>query len=418
MPKLYQIGYFDDSQGPGGTTRYLRELLSGLPRAEFEPVFFAPETRPWHDELRGLGVEVVTLHPALPSDEGVPDAESEVNPRGTTTQSWKAHLPPAVSWSLGLVRETRRLERLFRKRPVDLLHTNNCGAEPAPIAAKRAGVPVVLGTWHVDSTYDLDGERTAWRYRKLERVSMLSLDHAIAVSAATGEDWLRRCSLGEAYRRRLTVVHNGVEPERLRRRWPRSEAKAVLGLAPDAPVLGSLGRLDPAKGYTYLIQALPQVLAEFPQARVVIGGRGPLRDSLEAEARANGTAHAIHWAGFLTEIRDVLEALDLYVQPSLCEALPLGVLEAMAAGLPVVGANVGGMAEAISEGVTGSVIPARDSASLAKAINYWLSDLTRCEVAGAASATRVQEYFSRERMQSETVAVYRALLQFRPQPSS
>src|SRR6185436_19034973 len=152
--------------------------------------------------------------------------------------------PEVLAWTVGLATEVAGLVSLFRRHPVDLLHSNNAGAEAAPLAAKIAGVPRILATWHVDSTYDLRDERAGLRYRLLEAASMRCLDRAIAVSACTKANWCDRCHLGSAWLSRVSVIHNGIDQSRLRRESGPGEAKRALDIDPDVPVIGSVGRLE------------------------------------------------------------------------------------------------------------------------------------------------------------------------------
>lgn len=408
------IGYYDDGASRGGTTRYLMELLEALDRQRFQPVFFAPQERDWHADLRALDVEVVTLRAATRGDAPT-GAVPSLSPAGPPGAGKRCFRPPAgLAWSAGVALELRRLERLFRQRPVDLLHSNNTGAEVAPIAARLAGIPRVLGTWHVDSTYDLAGSRGALRYRLLERASMLALHRAIAVSEATRQDWLVRCRLGARYEGRVIVIHNGIAPERVERQQPREAARARFNLPTAAVVVGSLGRLDPAKGYEYLIRALPEIVRAEPRALVAIAGRGPLETELRELARHRGVESAVRFLGFVANVREALECMDIYVQPSLCEAHPLSLLEAGAMGLPLVVSAVGGMPESIEEGRTGCVVPARDPAALARALIPLLQDRPQREAMGQHARAKSLAEFTRDRMVARTVAVYDEMLRTPP----
>jgi glycosyltransferase involved in cell wall biosynthesis len=398
------IGLIDDSVSPGGTTRYLSNLISGLDRDEFDLVLFAPSPQSWHLELESSGVRIVTLQPAASVAP-----TSAVQEEGPPLRPRRFRAPKSVAWWMGLLKEILRLRRLFKLYPVNLLHTNNAGAEPAPIAARLAGVPIVLATWHVDSTYDLDGTRSGLRYRLLEMVCMRCLHHAISVSHATAVDWLRRCHLPASYRRKLTVIHNGIPVESLRRRVPLAEAKAAAGLG-GRLVIGSLGRLEPAKGYEYLIRALPAVVAAYPQTLVRIAGRGALQSGLTDLARSLGVEKHLEFTGFNADIQSFLETLDIYVQPSLCEALPMSILEACAVGMPVIASEVGGVAECVRHGRTGLVVPPRDSQALSQAIAALAQDPPLRDTMTLEAEALMSQQFRRETMVEKTLAVYRALL--------
>jgi glycosyltransferase involved in cell wall biosynthesis len=402
----YTIGYFDDGSGHGGTTRYLMELLQGLDRTVFHPVYFGFRPAWWHPQLVARNVEIVLLEPdapVVPSSPPAPSANATPAPRK------KRRLPESVAWWLGLTHDARELIRLFKKRPVDLLHSNNAGAELAPVAARWAGIPRILATWHVESDYDF-GKNVSFRTRWLERRCMKSLDHAVAPAEHTKQDWIRRCNLGPDYERRVTVMHYGVSEDRLVRRRSIPEARAALEIPQDAVVIGSLGRLEPAKGYEYLIQAMPEILRHEPRALFVIGGRGYLENDLRQRAAQAGLSNALRFIGFLPEIRDLLECLDVYIQPSLCEVTPMSLLEAGGMSVPLAGSDVGGVSEIIEHQSNGLLFPPRDPARLASALLTMLGDAERRAVMGRAARRKVEQSFHLATMIDRTQALYQEML--------
>jgi glycosyltransferase involved in cell wall biosynthesis len=420
-PRPAIIGYYDDSQGAGGTTRYLLELLEGLDRREFQPVFLAPAWRPWQRAMLERGVDVVTPAGRIAAGAGEPPASSASTsstqaassasaPESTTSGHRRLPLPKSVTWAAGHLRELGTLVRLFCSVPLDLVHSNNAGAELAPVAARLAGVPRVLATWHVHSDYDLDLIHQGLNYRLLEIACMRSLDRAIAVSQATKLDWIERCRLGPHYAPRVAVIHNGVVIQRLARRRPHAEARAAFGLPPDALVLGGVGKLAPIKGFDVLLRALPAAFQRAPELHVVLAGAGPQREELLELARAGGFADQVHLVGFVSDVREVLEALDIYVQPSRREAHPLALLEAGALGLPTIASTAGGMPETIVEGETGLLVPVEDVQALAAALVTLVGDAALRERLGHAAKARVATEFTHERMVARTVSVYREML--------
>lgn len=394
------IGFFDDSVGPGGTTRYLLTILAGLDRDRFHPVFFAPTKREWHEEMEKLGVEIVCSADRAPA----PPAEHRPMPAAEQTTG-EVQVPGTLSWSLGTLREMWKLFSLFRRRRVEILHSNNAGAEPAPIAAWLAGIPVVLATLHVDSTYDLDGVRSGTRYRLLEKACMLALTHAISVSSATAEDWITRCALPASYRKLITIIHNGVNPELLQRRRSTAEAKAAAGLS-GRIVVSSMGRLEPAKGYEYLIRALPAVVAREPRILLRIAGKGELLQPLEALARSLQVAEHVSFLGFTADIAGFLECSDIYIQPSLCEALPMAVLEAGAMGIPVIASDVGGVSECIRSAETGIIVPPRAPGEIARSLIEMAGSSEFRERMGTALSTRIRTSFRSDQMVESTLQLY------------
>lgn len=404
---MHILGYYDDSTGHSGTTRYLLELLSTIDRTKYRPVVFSPRPFSWHEQCRELDALVVTG----PAPATVPWTSASQDSADVKQPVPWSELSPIVRArrSLALLRgtqaELKTLKSLFRTHPVDLLHSNNVGEEIAPVAARHSGVPIVVGTLHINPNFDLFRTRTGWAHRWITRRSFAALDLAIAVSERTRDDWQATMTPCPPFR----VIHNGIRADRLSRRRSTEEAKRMIGVAPDALVLGSLGRLDWAKGYGDLIAALPMILKAVPGAMFVHAGRGPLAESLKAQAEAAGVGNAIRWLGFREDVRDVLEASDLYVQPSWCEAHTLSVLEAGAMDLPVVASDVGGHLETLSTDLGGWVVPAKQPERLAEAVVDALHNTHERVRRGKWLGQRVHGYFTNERMVGETLAAYEAL---------
>lgn len=409
---MFTIGYYDDSAGHGGTTQYLVELLSALDRRRFRPVVFSPSPASWHDGVRELGAEVVTGPPGPrpPSTAAPHDPAMPIRPVAAVRPSAIAALRRTVGWHRGLRREIASLAALFRRHPVDLLHSNNVGEEVAPIAARAAALRRVVGTLHVDPSYDLLGAHDAPRHRTLQRRSLAALDLAIAVSASTATMWRAHLGLRPDDPPPMVVIPNGIRIARLVRRQDTAAAKAALGIPATDLVIGSVGRLDYAKGYADLLEALPAVLAAVPQARLVHAGRGPLDEALQREAERLGIADRITWLGFRADVRDLLEAAEVYVQPSWCEAQGLGVLEAAALEVPVVAAAVGGLPETLADGEAGWLVRPRDPAALAASLVDALQHPDRRRHHAAALLTRLHQHYTQDHMVTNTMAQYDRLL--------
>jgi glycosyltransferase involved in cell wall biosynthesis len=312
--------------------------------------------------------------------------------------------------------ECLRLARKFRTRPIELLHTNNTGCEESAVAARLAGIPRVVGTFHVDATYDLEGTRSGLRYRVLEYLSNHCLHKAIAVSEATKANWMGRTRLSA---NRIVTIHNGIDPERFQRRTGRIEARQLLGLpGDDRLILGGVGRLDEAKGFTYLLDGFAELVRDYPNTMLAIAGDGPLRGPLEKQASRLGIADRVRFLGFCRDVQRVYDALDVFVLSSLCEALPYALLEAMATRLPVVGTTVAGVPEVIIQGETGFLVGARDANALAGAIRPLLDSPELRERMGQAGRERVVRHFNEADAVQKTISVYREMLGRRPNGQS
>ena len=401
--RLSAIGYFDDGELRAGTGRYLTEIICALDRTRFHPVFFAPIPRAWHEDLLRLDVEMVygtdTARPApgRTAQTGTNPADRRRRPR----------LPASAAWTLGLLRDTARLSRLFRKRPVDLLHSNNTGAEPAPIAARMARVPRVIGTLHVLPSYDLQGARNGARYRLLEKASMRAMDHIIACCDAARHEWDRRCGLRAD---RVTVIHNGIRVDRVARSHSMAQARSLLELPADAFITASIGNLHRYKGHEFLVRALPALVARHPGILAVIAGTGPAERDLNKLVDELGLGDNVRLLGFCSEVGTLLDAADIYVHPSLVEAFPIAILEAGAAGLAVVATAVGGVPEAIEDGVTGLLAPAGDPAALTRGIGSLVDCERRRMNLGKAARLRVNTLFTTQQMLEKTTELYERML--------
>jgi glycosyltransferase involved in cell wall biosynthesis len=342
-----------------------------------------------------------------------PREETEIEEIASPAESRRAGrsrpaIPEWVKLWAGFGREAFRLADVFRRQPVDLLHTNNAGCEESAVAARLAGVPRVLGTFHVDSTYDLTRTRSGLRHRVLEIVSNHCLHAAIAVSDATSRDWIRRTRLSP---RRVTTIHNGVDPQKCAPTADRAALRRRLGLpAGDAIIVGGVGRLDAAKGFDVLLNAIAVLAPQYPQLRLALAGDGPLRQTLEGQAQRLGIRDRIHFLGFCPNVNDVYGALDIFAMPSRCEALPYALLEAMAAELPAVATCAGGVPEIVAPGETGFLVPIASREALAAALGQLLEDADLRRRMGRAGRARVLAHFSEREMVTRTLELYRRLL--------
>jgi glycosyltransferase involved in cell wall biosynthesis len=176
------------------------------------------------------------------------------------------------------------------------------------------------------------------------------------------------------------------------------------------PVIGTLARLHEQKGHSYLLDAVAQLRREIPDVKALVVGDGELRPSLEQRTQALRLSDSVIFTGTRRDVPEILALLDVFVLPSLWEGLPIALLEAMAAGLPVVATRVGGVPEVVVDGETGLLVPPRDPDALSEAILTLLQDPDLRQKMGQAGQERVREYFSVERMVEETEALYERLL--------
>lgn len=269
----------------------------------------------------------------------------------------------------------RRLLALVRERGFDLIHAHlTYSAVWSALASRQTGVPSITSL-HVSpratrTLTDSRKHRVMTDLRDWLMRAMLNRwsSAVVMVSAALRDDYVARGLRIEKTR----VVHNGIELERFRR--PRAEVRErlerELGVPRDLPVIATVAVLRPRKGIEVLLEAARHV----PNATFVIIGDGPMREEWTAAARAYGIDERIRWAGYRTDVDALLAGFDLFVHPSLDDAFPTVLLEAMAAGLPIVASSVGGIPEIVTPGVTGALVPPGDATALATTIRALLED--------------------------------------------
>jgi glycosyltransferase involved in cell wall biosynthesis len=304
-----------------------------------------------------------------------------------------------------LPQQFRFATHLFRRR-AHIVHAYNFyGNVFAVPAARLAGVPVVIA-----SIRDRGPYLTKAQLRLQREVCRLA-DH-ILVNADAIKEWLAQDGYDAS---KISVIRNGVDVERFAAP-PRGEAlRAELGLPLDAPIVAVVSRLNPLKGLEHFLDAAATVAKRFARARFLIVGEPSIDDpgyldALKAHARRVGVADKVIFTGLRHDVPNVLAGVTVSVMPSLNEGLSNSLLEAMAAGVPVVATRVGGTPEAIAGGVVGLLVPPGDSHALAESISRLLEDPHLAETMGRAARRSIEERFSLDRMVTATERVYVDLL--------
>jgi len=302
------------------------------------------------------------------------------------------------------VRAFVRLTGTLRRLRPRIVHSRNWAAFDAVVAARLAGVPFVIHGEHGREMSDPHG-----RLRRRNRARRL-LAPLVSRFITVSED-LRRWLIQEVRlpAARITTIHNGVDLSRFGD-LERQTARLRIGLSGDAPVVGTVGRLDPVKDQAGLVRAFATVLKAHPGAMLVIAGDGPCRTDLVRLIAELGVADRVRLLGARSDVPTVLAAMDVFVLPSVAEGISNTILEAMASGLPVVATRVGGSPELIEDGVGGALVPAQDPSALAGALTAYLDEPGLRTLHGKCARQRATERFGLERMCDAYAGVYRDLL--------
>jgi glycosyltransferase involved in cell wall biosynthesis len=235
----------------------------------------------------------------------------------------------------------------------------------------------------------------------LGRATARLADRVVAPSRATAAELREDYGVGE-----VAVIANGIAPA------PPAPEPAPRDPAAGAPVVLYAGRLRTRKAVAVLIAAFARLRAEHPAALLILAGDGEQRPALEAQARRLGIAAAVRFLG--AQPRDAMAAryaaADLFCLPSLYEGFPLAILEAMAAGLPVVATAVAGVPEAVDHGVTGLLVPPEDATALARALGELAADPARARRMGEAGRRRVETDFAIPRIAAAYLDLWSGLL--------
>lgn len=197
--------------------------------------------------------------------------------------------------------------------------------------------------------------------------------------------------------RDLTVYQNGTAPQDL---------YDSIGVSPEAPIVGTVGRLITRKGHHDLLEAWPVVLDTHPDAELLLVGDGPERDALAAHAARLGIADSVHFLGTRDDVPALLDALDVFAFPSHFEGLPGAVLEAMAAGLPIVATPVDGTLELLSDGDSGVFVPVQSPSALGRELTELLGDEARARALGESARETAETAFTIEEMVAAFESLY------------
>lgn len=325
----------------------------------------------------------------------------------------------------GLVRTVARLALLMRRERIDLVHANTRRDRlAAELAAVASPTPVVTTLRSPTSAHFYRGPPSAgspgteprhvlerWLHRRTVR-------RVVAISASIRAQWLDTCrSLG--FREDVSIVYPGIDAAAFELEYDETGREALrgeLGLRPGQPVLLNVAHLEPRKGQRWLLEMMPQVLQRFPEAVLLVAGDGPEQAALEAEIARRGLGDRARLLGKRRDVSRLLGLADVFVfssfeLPGVAEAFGIAVLEALAAGKPVVVFDLEPFNEFLEDGVTGRLVEPGSARALAAAVVEILADRERARSMGANARRVATERFDVRRWANELARVYLGVLE-------
>jgi glycosyltransferase involved in cell wall biosynthesis len=364
LPGILQVVL---SLSPGGAERLAIEMSKHIAARGRVSVCCLDEPGAWAAELEGQGIPIVALGRKPGFKPSIATRIGEVARRMDAAVLHCHQFSPFVYGSLAALGNSR----------LRVVYTEHGRLSDAPPSRKRRMVNRLLGRIPA----------------AICAVSTELRAHMIAEGVPAGA---------------VEVVHNGIVPGRASSDRDRRLARDLLSLGPDRFVVGTAARLDPVKDLRTLLEAFA-AFRSATRAALIIVGDGPEREALRQAARDAGVADAVNFLGHRSDVRTLLPAFDLFVNCSRSEGVSLTILEAMAAGLPVVATHVGGNPELVIDNVSGLLVPPGDPASLARAMDRVAADLRLARRLGTAGRQRLVDHFSFDGMMSRYFAIYREM---------
>lgn len=378
-----RVAYIHDTNVYGGVEVFMLLLMKYLDPKRYAPIVVVPGHA---DPLKGSPARLIQQV----EDTGLPLIRLPVR-SGTA--------------GLGLINQIQKTMKVFSDNEFDVIHIHTCrpaGARISTISAWLAGIPALLRTEHGPPL----GVKPLTRFT----VKLLDwmTDLILTVSDATLED---QVAMVHRNRKKLYRSYGGIELDQFNPKHNTREAKARIGLNPDLPVVGSVGRLMPEKGHIHLINAAPRVIEKYGPVNFLLAGEGPLEQDLKKRVEDLRLGKYVHILGtWKRDIRPYREAMDIGVMPSIFEGLGLALLEFMALGVPTVTSSVPCFREVIVDGKSGLIASLNEENSLADKILELLSDPERASIMAQAALARVQSQFSIQRLAGDMMDLYDRIL--------
>ena len=355
----------------------------------------------------------VLVH-GLSLESGMTDLEKKIVEEGIAgakARGVKVILLPALVRSIRPIKDLKALLSLIwfiSKEKPDIVHTHSSkGGILGRLAAKLCGVPHIIHTPHGHVFYGHFGRLASRIFLWVERIFSKFTDRLVALTHGEKDDYIK---LSVCAPEKLLTIHSGVDVQQfLNANGNGLEKRRALGLEPNEAVIGFVGWLLPIKGPDYLLKAMDYIWPEKPETILVMAGKGDLDVDLRAEALRKNVNGKVKFIGWRQDIDELMPVFDMLVLPSLNEGMGRVLVEAMAAGKPVVASRVGGIPDLIQNGYNGYLVPPADEKALADAILKLLNDRNHARLMGQRGKQRCQQ-FSLEAMIAKLDDLYAGLV--------
>lgn len=382
-----RVAYIHDTNVYGGVEVFMLLLMKYLDPKRYAPVVVVPGHT---DPLRGSPARLIQQV----EDAGLPLIRLPVRSEAA---------------GLGLVNQIQKTVKVFSDNEFDVVHIHTCrpaGARISTISAWLAGIPALLRTEHGPPLGVTP--LTRFTVKPLDWMT----DLILTVSDATLED---QVAMVHRNRKKLYRSYGGIELDQFNPKHSTREAKARIGLDPDLPVVGSVGRLMPEKGHIHLIKAAPRVIEKYGPVNFLLAGEGPLEQDLKKQVEDLCLRKYVHILGtWKRDISPYREAMDIGVMPSIFEGLGLALLEFMALGIPTVTSSVPCFREVIVDGESGLITSLNEENNLADQILELLFDPERASIIAQAALVRVRSQFSIQRLAGDMMDLYDRIIASQP----
>lgn len=386
-----RLALIHDTIEYGGLEIYIQMLLRHLDPERYSAVVVVPgytheyrsSPQRFIEEIEAMGVPI--LRPSAPKS------------------------PPGIEF----LEDVNNIRQLLKSAKIDLIHTHTArpqGGRKASIAARLAGIKGIVRTEH------LAASATMKRFTKYTSKPVEWLSDCIVVDSNANRD--EQINLLGRKPEKIYRSYCGIELERFNPNHDLKEAKRQIGLDPELPVVGAVGRLATQKGHIYLVGAAARVLKEFGPVNFLLVGNGPLESQLKQQVAELGIGDHFHFAGFQANHIPYMEAMDITVMSSLHEGFSLSMLEFMAMGKPSVVTDHPSFLEAVVDQKSAIVVPMRSSDGLAEGILKVLNDPGLAANLGQTALERVRREFSIERLANDMMQLYDRVLGISPASST